>query len=350
MSNKNINLYVDSLIVESVLSNKYAQQEVSQSFIGSIKNYFDSKIDENNKVGSVLQLLVPGAITALFSALGFPKIGFLFAIAQQVFKIDILGAIGSIISELTQKTSSGKQITSQDVSQTVSNSIDSKKQNLSSQDEQVIQQKLQEVKSSNKFQDARIVKLALISYEEGNFNKFAALALGLQSRIISILKSVVSWIFTIALASAGAIVISDGIHSLLGTSSKFLSNKIPNLHSLDIPKKEQTPISVSKQSVFPLNKSYDNRKFNASSSWSERVMNNNSSISNMIIQFAKEVYDGLDGKESIIRSTPTFTETVSIIEDNNLMAPGSSVVFIPRTFTSKKDIVDMFIDDVAKKV
>jgi hypothetical protein len=69
----------------------------------------------------------------------------------------------------------------------------------------------------------------------------------------------------------------------------------------------------------------------------------------MLVDFAKDVYDGLDGKENIIKQTPGYRVVLDRILFFNRNTPNSTLIFIPREFSSKKQIVDIFIDDVAAK-
>ena len=69
----------------------------------------------------------------------------------------------------------------------------------------------------------------------------------------------------------------------------------------------------------------------------------------MLIKFANEVYDGLSNKDSVIRSSPAFQAVVYKIEWYNQASSGAPLVLIPKMFTSKKSVVDWFIDDVASK-
>ena len=78
------------------------------------------------------------------------------------------------------------------------------------------------------------------------------------------------------------------------------------------------------------------------------LINNDANIENIVIQFAKDVYSGLDGKENAIRSTPGFQMIVHKISWYNSDNKGSALTFIPPNWSSKKQLVDYFIDDVAK--
>ena len=75
--------------------------------------------------------------------------------------------------------------------------------------------------------------------------------------------------------------------------------------------------------------------------------NSKQSIENIIIQFAKDVYSGLDGKENLIRNNPKFQYIVEEVADLNY-AKGYSSIFMPiKIWKTKKEMVDSFIDDVA---
>ena len=109
---------------------------------------------------------------------------------------------------------------------------------------------------------------------------------------------------------------------------------------------ESVPVvSHSKQTKFPPNPSYNDE--NHSGAWGVSVSNDPSSIQSMLITFAKEVYSGLDGKESAITSSPNFQKILADIIWYNHASAGDRVVIIPNQFPSKRALVDYFIDDVA---
>jgi hypothetical protein len=78
------------------------------------------------------------------------------------------------------------------------------------------------------------------------------------------------------------------------------------------------------------------------------VTNDPGSIENMLIEFTKQVYSGLDGHEGVIRSSPIFQAVKNQIAWYNHTAAGAPMVYIPRMYPNKKAIVDHFIDEVAK--
>ena len=79
------------------------------------------------------------------------------------------------------------------------------------------------------------------------------------------------------------------------------------------------------------------------------AQNDSDSISSLILSFVHEIYDGLEGQDSLIKSTEGFKLVVDIIEEYNLRARGANIVIFPPELSSKKTTVDVFIDEVASK-
>jgi hypothetical protein len=117
----------------------------------------------------------------------------------------------------------------------------------------------------------------------------------------------------------------------------------------DVPTGQRAAVVIppTTQTVFKPNPAY--KLFNYTSMWTEPGQNTESSIGQMLIRFAKDVYSGLEGKESLIQSTAGFQAIQDKITFYNRMTEGSPQIFIPPEFISKKQIVDYFIDDVAEK-
>jgi len=69
----------------------------------------------------------------------------------------------------------------------------------------------------------------------------------------------------------------------------------------------------------------------------------------MLMSWAKEIYQGLNGLDSIIQNTAGFQAAVEAISWQNHSSAGGPIVYIPPMFTSKKMVVDHFIDEVAEK-
>ena len=180
----------------------------------------------------------------------------------------------------------------------------------------------------------------------------------------NILTRVLSWLFMVLVASAGFMLAGDIINKyILGRSNAFDDNLHPGTSS-----SEQTssnsgsggevshPTHTSTQTKFKIQPGYHEENKNISAVWGEQISNDLSSIGDMLIIFAKQVYQGLDGLDSIIKMTPGFQvirdrifnyNETSRNEIKSVTGPTTSLVYIPRYFTSKKQIVDFFIDDVA---
>jgi len=365
INDSEIKLYVDMMIVESLVDNPDIIKEAGigdsiLSLMGKIKDYFASKIDPNNKEASIINLIAPGAISMLFSALGAPWIGALLALAQQVFKVDVGGMLMAIYETVKGLIAGGKQTTSQQVDAAVSNAVSANYTPVTTADEKAALDKLEQNKGASydvkkQMRDARFVKLAMIEFQEGTLDKKAwlgGLTFGLlQGRVISVLIKFLGIVFKMALASAGFIVAGDVINKYIGGPSDSSSGGGSGSGGFFGTAPAQTvPTYVAKQTKFKLNPAYQNTKYNIGDSfWTEGFMNNINGISDMLVQFAKQVYDGLGGLESLMKGLPTFQEVAYTIADINKTAEGSSTVFLPKMFTSKKQIVDMFIDDLAKK-
>jgi hypothetical protein len=370
ISQSEISLYVDAMIIESVardpaLLKRAAIGDTIMSLINKVKSYFGSKINPANKTESILNLLAPFGISALFSALSMPWIGVLLSLATQIFKINVGGALLDIYNKIKPIITGGQQTTSAEVDTAVAESLRANYRPVTSADEEAALAKLRQhdqsraddtnttITVANQLHDARVVKLAMISFNNGELKKDAGWIGGssfgeLQTKILRILKKLFGFIFKVGLASAGVIVAGDVINSFLGrTDSGTGGFGAPS----DTRQPTSTSVYVAKQTKFPVNPSYSGRKYNETDddNWAEGFINNAAGISAMLVQFAKEVYGKLNGLESLMQSLPTFQETANTIERFNRSAAGSSVVFLPRYFHSKKQVVDLFIDDLAEK-
>ena len=68
-----------------------------------------------------------------------------------------------------------------------------------------------------------------------------------------------------------------------------------------------------------------------------------------VVNCTKEGYDGLDNLDNIIRDTSGFSIVVDRIISYNKSSQGDREVYIPKYLNSKKEIADLFIDEVADK-
>lgn len=358
VSNGEIAFYVDNLIIETLLSDeglsKNAQASgMVASLISRVKDYVGNHIDPDDKSGSVLKILAPGAISYLFSTIGLGWLGVLIGLAINVFDIDVTSIWSSIYNEIKSLLSGDKQVRSSQVDSIVNSAI--QQHNTSYNDDTMVNfQTKSEYK--NLFKEAKLLKLTMIAYDQNlnsinkqsdNLVSFAAMR---RSVFIRILSKVLSWIFKVTLASAGLMVAGDAVNKFLNRPNAFDDTIQHGKPTVPVEQVQAPPATVSHQNKFPLNPNYHDTQYNTNGNWIEKFQNSKSGIENMLISFVKDVYTGLDNMENTIKSTPTFQATVDEIAWYNHTAAGDPIVFIPKFFTSKKQLVDHFIDDIANRV
>jgi hypothetical protein len=126
--NSEVSFYVDTLIMETLLSNEsfYKKAQASgmlSELIEKVKTYFTNHIDQNDRAGSLLNMLAPGVISSVLSSFGFTWIGALLGLAMNVFHIDVKGILSSIWNKLKGAISGDKQTTSNNIDEMVNSSV-----------------------------------------------------------------------------------------------------------------------------------------------------------------------------------------------------------------------------------
>lgn len=363
MSNPNseIGIYTDLLIAETLLGDprllKTAQAaNIASTIIEKVKNYFGSKVNPNDKVGSVLNMLAPGAIRVTFGAMGMPWMGLLLGLATSFFHIDVGSILEGIWNKLKEALEGGKQISSQEVHNIVQSSVDDHVKPATEEEADTAAQHpaAQQMGAnqaddgltlSTKLRHAQIMRTAM---EEYFVNKEAASRSWLnayrrrKSTTGSILSSVLSLVFRVALSSAGLLLAGDVMNKFLNRPNS-LDGSIQQGKPVG-GETASTPTTSLPVSSRPVKPGYvDEVKNSPSTSWIENVTNNQSSIQQMLLNFAEEVYP-IQGQESAIESNPTFQRLVRMVSWYNNESPGGPIVYIPRMFTTKKQLVDSFID------
>lgn len=349
--NSEISMYVDTMIVDAILSDdafvKTAQGgSIITSLIDKVKQYFNNHIDPNDKAGSLINLLAPGVIAAALKTMGFGWFGTLAGIAMSIFHIDVNAALHSIWNKLKSPISSNKQLTSSQVDEMVNDSIKEHSPETS-------ENEIKFASVSQQLREASLFKLAMVEYEKTGTIKEAQSLFGKSRyKTQSLLSKILGWIFKIAISSAGFMVAGDVVNKFLGRPNA-LDGTIQNGKPVAVTNKSAPtiPIHVATQTKFKLNPSYHIESNNSgASNWVENVHNDPDSIESMLIAFTKQVYQGLNGLEALIKSSPSFQFMKNKIAFYNHSSEGDPFVFIPKQFTSKKQVVDMFIDDVADRV
>lgn len=353
VTNSEISFYVDTMIVETIVGNtalsKVASEGVISGLLDKVKSYVMAHIDPNDKAGSIINILAPGAVSMLFRSMGMGGIGLLVSLAMSTLGIDVGAIVKSIWNQLKPSIAGDKQTNSATVDSAVQAAVQEHAKPASAEEAAPFLEGLAKRDAAQDLRDAKIVRLALIEYESQllslrkdagvldmlpGFNKRRGATANVLSRILS-------WVFKVALASAGLMVAGDVVN-------KYILGR-PN--ALDGSLKDGKPTEISSgqttsQKKFPVNPSYRNQIFPAP--WSIPMVNNKQNIENLIVSFAKEVYSGLDSLDSVIKNTAGFQVVRDKIVNHNYNNLGDPMIFMPPYFNSKKQIVDFFIDDVAE--
>ncbi len=365
MANPDLQTIVDTLVIETLLADpamvKIAEEGgLVSSIVSTVSGYVSSHIDENNKIGSVLAILTPG----ILSALGLPVVGFLVWLAKVIFRIDLAGIFSSIGSAIASKISSVGKTTSEEIESIVHKSVLGGSGGEPTESDVTRVQGLSQPNGEDS-QPAKVsftlAEAKLFSYAMSDFVKknpdldinnlpMTATAAGalFSSKLVTFISGknkflklfifVLGWIVKVVVASAGLMVLEDAINGMLGRKSTVEEGAgTVNPVGLD---------TSSTQTTYKVSPSYPqealNNKYNR---WIVQAPSNNIGVS--VTQWTTDVYPELKGHEDQIEATQGYKTLVKTIQNFN-KGTASSLTFIPRNYTSRKELVDTFIDEVAQ--
>jgi len=361
MISNNRKLYVDLIIIDALFNNyqifKEADGDLTSNLSGlteKIQNYLKSKglLDSDNKLESLMKALEPEFIYLTLSAIGIPFIGMAFALAINVFDIDVHSIFKSVYDAIVPSLQSNSKVSPGTVDAVAQQAAQTQNTPIP-EDENIVNIMKNKFEDLNKkiglgsSKEIRYLEISLLTNNEIIKNaqlSFISRLFARKTLTTGIVGGIVGWIFKIILGAFGFMVASDAIKEVIKPKSPSASTeKISDGNTPQV-----LPRYNSKQHKFDPNPSYT--EIAASDKpWIENFPNNDSGIEQMLISFAKEVYQGLNDKDSIIRSSPIFQKIVDNISYYNRSASGSPFTFVPRNLNSKKQIVDYFIDEVANK-
>ena len=303
-----------------------------ESIKSTVNDIFSSKDSDKDK-DSFLNSIAPGLFfTLLKRPLGTPVAG-LVSLLMAIFKVDVEGIIESAWNSIKSIISSKGNISENEVKTIVDTSIKSNVQDASEQDFNSFLKR----KATISIKDAKIIKVAIEEHQKYGFSKTAGflekfnLFKSSKSKATSIFGSVLSTVLTTALASAGFIVAGSFVRDILDIES-------------DSSKSAPTK---SSQKHFPINPNYvEEQKNTKKTYWAFEISPSKSEIENLLIEFANEVYLNLENKSNLIKSTQTFQNLVNLIRSHNITNVSGGITFIPKDYHSKRELVDVFIDQV----
>lgn len=340
------------MIVEALLRDssmvKSAQSGVLSGAASMIGEYASSHMNPEDKVGSVINMLAPVGIFKLFSLFGHGTLGILLGVVASALHIDVGSMVESLFNSIKDTLQKGQKVSPAQIDSAVSQTV----QQHTPQDETPADDSIGNSVAQD-LREARMLKLAIEHYnyrvlrltKEDASPVLFSYAAGRASRTTKLIGRILGWIFKTILMSAGFLVAGDEAAKLVGMPNaldKTWHAGQPSSAGLAAP---AVPAPVTTQTKFkPTGTGTDV----APQPWEEHVSNDPGSIENMLIDFTKQVYSGLDGHEDWIRSSPIFQAVKNQIAWYNHTAAGEPMVYIPTNYSNKKTIVDHYIDEVAK--
>ncbi len=349
------NFYADTLIIQSMLGNGHLTKIAAQgNFIGPLiqqtKEYVESHMDPNNKLKSAINFLAPSAVSLLLKSLGFGWTGALMGLLMNVLHVDVSSILESMYNKVKPLLTSGQPVTSSQVDEAANEvaSAQGSEDSDFNDDMETL---------SHKIHNARIIRLAIAEYQATNNIVVSAKFLPNKAKVVQIFTSVIGWIFKVILAATGLMAAGDVVNKVVGGPNAFdktlqhgkPTKDVGTFEKMFKSKIQPTITPAVTQSKFKVKSNYSDIKENApGSNWVVNITNNRQNIEQMVINFAKEVYN-LEDLDNVIKSSATFQTIVNQIVFFNKETEGDPAVWIPRQFVSKKQLVDFFIDEVAAK-
>lgn len=315
--------YLSDLITIKSLCNisKTASEEPSfvSSIAGYVKSLFDKEFQGGVTTDKFIKFLSPALIYQIFQALGFGWFSKLAGLLAAVFGVDLAPIFSRIISEIKSALSGGGKL-------------------ASSQINSIVESALPQTLKTAKTDYEGILKYArtLGKEESGAFHSIIDAVkniggdrhLTFGQKIFGLLKSVLSWTFVTVLWAGGFLIAGDVVNSLLskytGFSPKdmFSGKSSPSNSGITGTTTPSTSSNVEYHS----------------DGWVEDIVNNESNIINLLLDYVQEYYPKAD--EAKIVNSRTFKGVLKHIMNANFSTKNYKFVAIPNNFHSRKDIAD----------
>jgi hypothetical protein len=347
--NSSLQFYLDTLVIQSAFGDenlrKQAEESVAGELISAVKNYVGSKIDQDDKGGTIVNVLAPGVVVSMLRALGLGWLSYVAGIAMNVFHVDVNSIIKSILETLLPKIKDGVKLTQEEVASTVESAF------APEANKEMTQEETEQLKKSFTVREATLYRVGMEeTIKEYQLTKNAGLfdlISGGRKGTVSLLAKAIKWIFFVVLSSAGVMVAGDAINLITGRPNSF-NGTIQNGKPIN-QQVVSSPV-ISTQTKFKLNPNYNNKILNSkNATWVETGTASASNVQDMVLEWMSEVYEGTKQYENVAVNTVGFKNVVQEIIDYNSGNMASTVMYIPRMFSTKKNAIDIFIDQVANK-
>lgn len=351
MSNSKVQLYMDTLIIEALLSDdlmiKNAQSGIIGSIIKKIKSMVSDRINPNDKLGSAIDLIAPGILMAT----GFPILSMILELAESWFGVKPSDSMKDIGNEIKSLISGGIKPHSSDIDAIAQRTTSSHFGTPSQSDLEAAQ-----TKPLTKYQftlrDAKLYKITLLHLQDqqlikqGGWLSSLGRFVGLSSLTSSALAKIIGWIFKVVLASAGLMAVDDAIHSVMGSPSHVDYSPSGAGNTTTTPTYSTISFHTPTQTIFKINPNYTEERLNSTDHWIEPVPL--TQIGNEIVQWTQDIYPGTTSVAKDIKNTIGFNNALQAIDSYN-STNKLNITFMPHEFTSRQKVVDMFIDELALK-
>ncbi len=356
MTNSKVQVYMDALVLETLLSEdlliKNAQSGIVGSLVEKIKSLIAGHINPDDKIGSVVNMLAPG----LLWGLGFPITSIILEIAESWFGLNIANILRDVGGEIKSLVTGGHKPSSSEIEGVANRAVQSNAggEPTQSQFDNALQHPLSALTALTSFnslslREARLYKAALLHIRDNDLIKTAGLLstlgrfVGLKTYTTSALASIIKWVVVTLLAAVGLLAVDDAAHSIVGSPSKTDFSG-PSSH--DNEHSTTVTLPVSTQTVFKVNPAYQEERFNTTKHWIEPV--SPAQIGDQIVQWANNIYPDTKSLTDEIKNTSGFNQVVQAIDNYN-STNTLNITFMPPDFTSRKKVVDAFMDELAHK-
>lgn len=378
MNNIDLQYLSDTILVERVAALEFGLVKQAGLFdslnlsgiASSVKNFVQSHVSNDapgGYVGSVLALMAPSVLWRIN-----PFVGILYLVASQ-FGFDIQSVISKIVEAIKPKlekglsisadeiTNIGKSIVSQHIGGTATaapNDLFEPLRKLSNEDLNKLAaggdalEPLRALLSGNSSSAASgtLPKTPLLSGGGGTLIQrifgqlFSAPKTAPKGKWL--LGGFVIWLIKTILVGAGLLAGAEAISGTLGHKKPTSDKSAPESHTHTDEETQITPTATSTK-VTPIAAPTGQ----ANELWVVPLVGNGT-VEDTLVTWALDLYPNLehyDNIEQTIESNPAFTATVALLKKDPRKL-GTRTMVMPQTFSSRKQVVDTFIDDVIRNL
>jgi hypothetical protein len=379
MNNIDLQYKSDAILIETIAAYELGNGSIIKSAglfdslglgsVGSaIKSFVSSHVKEDapgGYVGSVLALMVPAV---LFRA--HPLISAIYLIASQ-FGFDIQSIVSKIVAAIKPKLEAGEQINPDEFNEIGKSAVGSQVKSGAPNDLFEPLRKLSNsdlAKLSAKQTDPLDAFRALLggsTGEAGNLPKTPLLFGGdgtliqkifgqlfsrpkTASRGMWLIGGFVIWILKTVLVGAGLMYGAEAIAGALG--HKKAPDAVKEAPKAAPAQSETATPAQPEADAAKEEKPHSSQSSSSSEMWVVPMVGG--SVESMLVAWAFDLYPELEQyplAQEVIESSSTF-KTISALLKSDPKKMGTSSLVMPDRFSSRKQVVDLFIDDVKNQL